>query len=131
MMPVSSSPDKVSKMLRETLQLKRDVQLDRSHRTPVSRKPGDHRSRVTVAKLHYNGDAMDILKRAREKAPLTYNGEIISIFPDYTARVRVSCHSFKVTRDLNPLFYIVSVLLYVLILLFPEDFLLVKKERKK
>uniref|UniRef100_A0A3P9KMM2 L1 transposable element RRM domain-containing protein n=1 Tax=Oryzias latipes TaxID=8090 RepID=A0A3P9KMM2_ORYLA len=96
--PESSSPDEVSKMLRQALQLERDIRVDRSHRVPAPRKNGDERPRVIIAKLHYDGDAVDILKRAREKAPLTYNGKRISIFPDYTASVAKARAAFTDVR---------------------------------
>lgn len=96
--PNSSSPSEVSKVIRQVLQLDRDVKIDRSHRTLAPRKPGEVKPRVIVAKLHYDGDAVDILRRAREKAPLMYNGKRISIFPDYTTGVAKARASFSDAR---------------------------------
>lgn len=96
--PNSSRPSEVSKVLRQVLELDRDVKVDRSHRTLAPKKPGDDRPRVIVAKMHYDGDAVDILKRARDKAPLVYNGKRISIFPDYTTGVAKARASFSDAR---------------------------------
>lgn len=96
--PNSSSPAAVSKILRQALHLDKDVKVDRSHRTLAPRKPGDDRPRVIVAKMHYDGDAVDILRKAREKAPLKYNGISIGIFPDYTSSVAKARAAFSEAR---------------------------------
>uniref|UniRef100_A0AAR2M445 L1 transposable element RRM domain-containing protein n=1 Tax=Pygocentrus nattereri TaxID=42514 RepID=A0AAR2M445_PYGNA len=83
--PNSASPNEVFKIIKEGLKMDRDVKVDRSHRTPTSKKPRDS-PRVIIAKLHNDRDAADILRRARDHAPL-YNGKRIAIFPDYTASV--------------------------------------------
>ncbi|KAF7642502.1 hypothetical protein LDENG_00256890 [Lucifuga dentata] len=69
--PGTSSPAAVSKLLKELLQLDKDVKIDRSHRSIALRKPGG-KPRVIIAKLHYDGDCMDILRKARDRAPLSY-----------------------------------------------------------
>ncbi|KAL1275018.1 hypothetical protein QQF64_027832 [Cirrhinus molitorella] len=84
--PGSSTPTSVSKFLKEMLQMDREVKIDRSHRSLGPRKPGDKPCTI-IAKLHYDGDCMEILRKARERAPLSYNGNQITIFPDYTASV--------------------------------------------
>lgn len=96
--PDSSSPTAVSKLLKEVLQMDRDIKIDRSHRSLGQWKPGD-RPRVIIAKLHYDGDAVEILRRARDKAPLTYNGMRISIFPDYTTSVAKARAATRATRS--------------------------------
>uniref|UniRef100_A0A3B5QJB9 L1 transposable element RRM domain-containing protein n=1 Tax=Xiphophorus maculatus TaxID=8083 RepID=A0A3B5QJB9_XIPMA len=97
--PNSAEPKEVSKMIREALQMDRDVKVDRSHRTAALTKPGDgERPRVIIAKLHYDGDAADILRRARDKAPLTYQGKRIAIFPDYTTSVAKARAAFSDAR---------------------------------
>ncbi|KAK7938822.1 hypothetical protein WMY93_002148 [Mugilogobius chulae] len=95
--PNSSSPSEVSKIIRQVLKLDRDVKVDRSHRSLASKKTGDN-PRVIIAKLHYDGDAVDILRRARENGPLMYNGKKISIFPDYTAAVAKARAAFTDVR---------------------------------
>lgn len=84
--PGSSSTTTVSKMLRDMLQLDKDVLIDRSHRSLAPRRPGG-KPRAIVAKLHYFQDCVEVLKRARTCVPLRHNGETVAIFPDYTARV--------------------------------------------
>lgn len=89
--PNSSSPTVLSRIIKQVLQLDRDVKI-------APRKPGDGRPRVIVAKMHYDGDAVDILRRAREKAPLMYNGKKISIFQDYTSGVAKARSAFSDAR---------------------------------
>lgn len=93
-LPGSSAPESVSKLLKEVLQLDREVKVERLHRAPGPRGPADRvKPRVIIAKLHYDGDATTILRRARDRAPLMYSGKRIAIFPDYTssvARVRAA-----------------------------------------
>ncbi len=84
----SSSPKAVAKIIREVLQLDRDIKVDRSHRALATRNQGEReKPRVIIAKLHYDGDAVEVLQRSRDRAPLSYNGHRIGIFPDYTASV--------------------------------------------
>uniref|UniRef100_A0A8C2W6V4 L1 transposable element RRM domain-containing protein n=1 Tax=Cyclopterus lumpus TaxID=8103 RepID=A0A8C2W6V4_CYCLU len=97
--PDSSSPNTVAKVIKEVLQLDRDIKIDRSHRTAATRKPGDReKPRVIIAKVHNDGDAAEILRRARERAPLVYNGNRISIFPDYTPSVAKARAAFTDIR---------------------------------
>uniref|UniRef100_A0A3B1JGB4 L1 transposable element RRM domain-containing protein n=1 Tax=Astyanax mexicanus TaxID=7994 RepID=A0A3B1JGB4_ASTMX len=97
--PESSSPVAVSKLLKEALRMDRDVKVDRSHRSLTQWKPGD-RPWVIIAKLHYDGDAAEILRRARDQAPLSYNGKRIAIYPDYTATVAKARASFTSVRKM-------------------------------
>ncbi len=80
--PGSSSPDSVSKLLKEVLGMDREVLVDRSHRGLQPKQPGA-KPRVIVAKLHYYKDCVEILRRAREAGPLQFKGSTILIFPDY------------------------------------------------
>lgn len=95
--PGSSSPATVSKLLREMLELGREVKIDRSHHSLAPRKPGD-KPRTIIAKLHYDRDCMEILQKARERAPLNYNGNQVTIFPDYTASVARARAAFSDVR---------------------------------
>lgn len=97
--PGTSSPVEVSKLLKDVLQLNKEVKVDRSHRSIGSRKPGD-RPRVIIAKLHYDGDCAEILRRARDRAPLTHNGNRIAIFPDYTTSVARARAAFSDVRKM-------------------------------
>ncbi|KAF7641536.1 hypothetical protein LDENG_00278330 [Lucifuga dentata] len=80
--PRGSSPTQSeSSVIREVLQLDRDVKIDRLHRRDRE-KP-----RVIIAKVHNDGDAVEILRRARDRAPLVYNGNQVAVFPDYTSSI--------------------------------------------
>ena len=81
------------------LQLDKDVLIDRSHRSLAARKPGG-KPQAIVAKLHHFQDCVEVLSRARTRAPLCYNGETVSIFPDYTARVAKARAAFTEVRKL-------------------------------
>ena len=95
----SSSTVSVSRLLREALQLDKDVLVDRSHRSLAPRRP-DGKPRPIVAKLHYYQDCVDVLSRARSQAPLRFNGDSIAIFPDYTASVAKARAAFTEVRKL-------------------------------
>lgn len=91
--PASSSPQAVGK-IREALRLDRDIKGDRSHRTFTPRKQRDQETpRVLVVKSHHNGDVVEILRRAHERAPLTYNRHHIAFFPDYELHIRMKKRS--------------------------------------
>ncbi|KAI4893968.1 hypothetical protein NFI96_030053, partial [Prochilodus magdalenae] len=61
--------------------------LDRSHRSLVPTPRQDEQPRAIVARLHYFRDCANILRLAREKQRIKLDGMIISIYPDFTARV--------------------------------------------
>lgn len=92
----------VAKALKTILQLGRDIKVDRSHRVLTTRdSPRDRQQPwVIIAKLHYGEDAVKILQKARENAPLHYNGQRISIFPDYTASVTKARATFTDVRKI-------------------------------
>lgn len=98
----SSSTAAVSSLLKETLQLDRDVLVDRSHRSLATRQNG--RTRAIIAKLHYHQDCAEILSRvrtvARDRKPLTFNGQRIAIFPDYATSVAKARAAFTEARKL-------------------------------
>lgn len=95
----SSSTSSVSKLLREALQLDKDVLVDRAHRTLAPRR-SDGKPRAIIAKLHYYQDCVEVLSRARARAPLRINGETIAIFPDYAASVARARAAFTEVRRL-------------------------------
>lgn len=82
--PDSSTTTSVSKLLTEVLQLEKEPLIDRSHRSLGPKKP-DGKPPAIVAKLHYYQECVGVLRRARTRGPLRFNGEPIAIFPDYTA----------------------------------------------
>uniref|UniRef100_A0A3B5PXM2 L1 transposable element RRM domain-containing protein n=1 Tax=Xiphophorus maculatus TaxID=8083 RepID=A0A3B5PXM2_XIPMA len=99
--PGSSSPQAVAKIIKEVLQMDRDIKVDRSHRTLTGRGPRDRETpRVIIAKLHHDGDAAEILRRARGRAPLFHNGHRVAFFffPDYTASVAKARATFTEVR---------------------------------
>ncbi len=95
----SSSTVSVSKLLKESLQLEKDVLVYRSHRSLAPRGP-DGKPRAIVAKLHYYQDCVEVLRRARSRALLKFNRESIAIFPDYTASVAKARAAFTEVRKL-------------------------------
>lgn len=95
----SSSTTSVSKLLREALQLEKDVLIDRSHRSLGPSLPNG-KSRAIVAKLHYFQDCVEVLRLARTRAPLKYDGHAVAIFPDYTTRVAKARAAFTGVRKL-------------------------------
>lgn len=97
--PDSSTTTSVSKLLSEVLQLDKEPLIDRSHRSLGPKKPGG-KPRAIVAKLHYYQDCVQILRCARTRGPLRFNGEPITIFPDYTATVAKARAAFTEVRKL-------------------------------
>lgn len=96
----SSSPTAVSKLLKDVLHLEKEVRVERSHRALTQRKPGD-KPRVIIAKMHNEGDAQDILRKARDRGgQLNLNGNPIAIFPDFTASVAKARAAFTDVRKM-------------------------------
>lgn len=56
--------------------------------------------RAIIAKLHYYQDCVQILLSARTRGLLSFNGEPITIFPDYTATVAKARAAFTEVREL-------------------------------
>lgn len=97
--PGSSSPLAVSKLIKEVLQLDREVLIQCSHWSLTQRTPGN-KPRVIIAKLHNKGDAMDILRKVRDRGgQLNYNGNPIAIFLN-TANVARARAAFTVARKM-------------------------------
>lgn len=78
----------------------RDLKVNRAHRS-LTPKRSDGRPRVIIAKMHHNQDCMDILKRAREQAPLRLGGEQISIYQDFTASFAKARAAFNERKALR------------------------------
>lgn len=73
--PGLSSPTEVPKLLKEVFHLDREVLIQRSHRSLTQRRPGD-KPRVIIAKLHNEGNALDILRKARDRGgQFNYKGK--------------------------------------------------------
>ena len=97
--PDSSTAASVSKLLTEVLQLDKEPLIDRAHRSLGPKKPGG-KPRAIVAKLHYYQECAQILRRARIRGQLRFNGESITIFPDYTTAVAKARAAFTEVRKL-------------------------------
>jgi len=97
--PDSSSTASVAKLLTEVLQLEKEPLIDRSHRSLGPAIPGG-KPRVIIAKLHYYHECAEVLRRARTRGPLRFNGGPITIFPDYTASVAKARAAFTEVRKL-------------------------------
>ena len=95
--PNSSTTASVSKLLKETLGMDKDVLVDRSHRS-LGPKRQDGKPRAIVAKLHYYQDCVEILRRARTQAPLRLHEQPVAIFPDYTTAVAKARAAFTEVR---------------------------------
>lgn len=90
----------ISKLLKEVLNIDKDIIIDRSHRTLQPRPKPGARPRVIVARLHYHSDCVEVLKRAREKRQLKVGDMSISIFPDFTAKTARARSAFNDVRRL-------------------------------
>ena len=97
--PDSSSPAFVSKLIKETLKMDKEVLIDRSHWALQPKRP-DGKPRVIIVRLHYYQDCVEILLRTREAGPLKYNGSTISVFPDYPPSVARARSAFNEVRKL-------------------------------
>ncbi|KAE8278230.1 hypothetical protein D5F01_LYC23698 [Larimichthys crocea] len=91
----------VSKLLREVLNVEKDVLIDWSHRGLQPRSQ-DGKPRVIVAKVHYYQYCADILRLASESGPLLFIGTDISIFPDYPPSVVQARSAYGEVKRLLP-----------------------------
>ncbi|KAF7701808.1 hypothetical protein HF521_001091 [Silurus meridionalis] len=96
--PNSSTTASVAVLLKEALSLEKEPVLDRSHRTlqPVP-KPGE-RPRAIVARFHYHGECLDVLRHAKELQRIQFKGLNISIFPDHTVKTAKAWAAFNKER---------------------------------
>lgn len=76
----------------------KEVRVERSHRSLTQRRLGDT-PRVIITRLHNEGDAMDIMRKAQDRAgQLKFKGSPIAIFLDYTANVTKARAAFTEVR---------------------------------
>lgn len=97
--PGSSSTASVSKVLKEVPGLQNEVLVDRSHRGLTPKNPSG-KPVVIVAKLHYYGDCVEVLREARSQPPLRFRGKPIALFPDYTTGVTEPRAAFTEVRKI-------------------------------
>lgn len=91
----------VSGLLKDTLSLEDQPLVDRAHR--VMRRnasSGNPPPRALIARLHYYQDVTKVLKRAADLRELSFNGQRIHIFPDFTPDVVRRRAAFNRAREL-------------------------------
>ena len=72
----------------------RGIKVDRAHRIGA---PSNH-PRITIIRIHHDTVKEKIIRVARNKGPLNYNGQRVSIFPDLTAEVMKDRKEFDAVR---------------------------------
>uniref|UniRef100_A0A3Q3ACX0 L1 transposable element RRM domain-containing protein n=1 Tax=Kryptolebias marmoratus TaxID=37003 RepID=A0A3Q3ACX0_KRYMA len=75
----------------------RPIEVDRAHRSPTQAKDG--KTRAIIVKLHYFQEKERVLRLAREKGSLQYDGRPVFIFPDLTSTVMKKRQAFQVIRE--------------------------------
>lgn len=96
-----SPTDFVANLLPELLgreNFSRPIKIDRAHRSLRPKPQPNERPRVIIAKVHNDRDVFDILRLSRQRSPLLYRGDRVSIFPDYTAEVSAQRQAFGGVR---------------------------------
>lgn len=73
--------------------------IERAHRTPPRPPPEGAPPRSIIARILNFQDKVAILRIAREKGPLKYNGNNISIYPDFSAEVQRQRISFSAVKN--------------------------------
>ena len=92
----SSPTDFVSKMIPKAFgqdNFSRPVKIDRAQWS-LRPKPQPN-ERVIITRVHNEWDALNILRLSRQHSPLRYLGNMVSIFPDYTAEVLSQQQAFN------------------------------------
>lgn len=95
----SSSTSSVSTLLKDVLQLDKEILVDRSHRDLAPRR-SNGKPQVMITKLHYYQECVNVLRQARERGQLQYKGNPVAIFPDYTASIAKAGSTFNDVRNL-------------------------------
>ncbi|KAL7395572.1 hypothetical protein ABVT39_019526 [Epinephelus coioides] len=67
--------------------------LERAHRVPTVRQDDISRPRPILIKLAHFQDKVKILQLAHGNKELVFNGRRVSIYPDYSAELRISVNS--------------------------------------
>ncbi|KAL2098411.1 hypothetical protein ACEWY4_007618 [Coilia grayii] len=91
----------VSGVLKDALSLEDHPLVDRAHRVLRKRTSApDPPPRALIARLHYYRDVTRVLKRAAETRELSFNGQSIRIFPDFTPDVAKRRAAFNRAKEL-------------------------------
>ncbi|XP_024858516.1 uncharacterized protein LOC112449922, partial [Kryptolebias marmoratus] len=91
----------VSKLISELLghdNFPKPVKVDRAHRGLRPKPLPNDRLRIIIARVHNDRDVMNILRLSCQQAPLLYQGQRVSIFPDYTTEVSAQQLAFNSMR---------------------------------
>ncbi|KAI4884053.1 hypothetical protein NFI96_008794 [Prochilodus magdalenae] len=96
--PDTCTTTAVAALLKEAFGLVKEPLLDRSHRTLQPKPKPDVRPRTIVCRFHYHSDCVDILRRARELRQIKVRDLVISVFPDYTAKIARARAAFNEVR---------------------------------
>lgn len=93
----------ITKLLLELLgedNFQLQLRLDRAHRS-LAPKPGEgDRQRPFIVKLHHFQTKEQILRLARERGTLTYNGSRVHIFPDFSPDVNKRRAAFSESKQM-------------------------------
>uniref|UniRef100_A0A8P4K4P6 Transposase element L1Md-A101/L1Md-A102/L1Md-A2 n=1 Tax=Dicentrarchus labrax TaxID=13489 RepID=A0A8P4K4P6_DICLA len=73
------------------------IEVDRAHRSLAPATGG--KARAIIARIHYYQVKELVLRLAREKAPLQYDGRPVYIFPDLTAATMKKRQAFRAIRE--------------------------------
>lgn len=96
--PAEFVSELISKILGQE-NFSKPVKVDRAHRSLKPKPKEKEPPRVIISKLHNNRDVKNILRLSRQRAPLSYKDERVSIFPDFTAEVIAQRQAFNSVRN--------------------------------
>lgn len=88
----------ISTLLKDAFKLDKEPVVDRAHRSLNPKPRPGERPRPVIARLHYYGDCVDILQRARNEQRVRIGDSTISVFPDHTARTAKARAAFNEVR---------------------------------
>lgn len=77
----------ITKLLQEVLRLEEIPRLDRTHRSLRARPKDGEPPRPIGIYVHYFQTRNQILRKAGETSPLTYQGKRIFVFTEYTSSI--------------------------------------------
>lgn len=96
--PAEFVSELISKILGQE-NFSKPIKIDRAHRSLKPKPKEKEPPRVIIAKLHNDRDVRNILRLSRQRAPLSYKDERVSIFPDFTAEVTAQRQAFNSVRN--------------------------------
>ncbi|CAL9700065.1 unnamed protein product [Knipowitschia caucasica] len=75
-------------------------EIERAHRTPTQRTAYSERPRTIIATFLRHQDCLNILRAAREKQQITWEGKQVMIFPDYSRETQGKREAFRQCKKL-------------------------------